>query len=121
MKKIHFILILLIGVLLMPNSVLACGNNVEKTSCSKEMSSHKDMKDCCEKENSSKKDHSGCAGKCGNAMCSVSSIQLGVVSTLPVNLVADLFNFSTEKQKFYHTISLTSEGYTSIWLLPKIG
>lgn len=121
MKKIHFILIVLIGALLMPTGTFACGNN-SKNSCSKEMAAKSGMKDCCSKDASSKsKDQHGCTGKCGNALCSASSINLGVVFSSPIENQDNVFNFATKKQKFYPSISFTSEGYSSIWLIPKIG
>ncbi|MCG9791471.1 hypothetical protein [Flavobacterium algicola] len=121
MKKIHFILILLIGAFMMPTSVFACGNNSKQKSCTKEMSSHKGMKNCCKKKTGSNdKEHSGCSGKCGNALCSVSTLNLGIVSAFTIETNSDVFNFSTKRQKFYHSVSFTSEGYSSIWLIPKI-
>ncbi|MEZ7497491.1 hypothetical protein QO200_01905 [Flavobacterium sp. Arc3] len=121
MKKIHFILIVLIGALLMPSATFACGNNSEK-SCTKQMTAKTGMKDCCGKGSSSKsKDNHGCTGKCGNALCSASSINLVIVTATPLENQDNVFNFATKKQKFYPSVSFTSEGYSSIWLIPKIG
>ncbi|NRT11756.1 hypothetical protein HNQ00_001381 [Flavobacterium sp. 14A] len=106
---------------MMPTSVFACGDNSSSKSCNKEMSSHKGMKDCCKKDAGSKdKEHSGCTGKCGNALCSVSSLNIGVVAPLYIETKPDVFNFAIKRQKFYHSVSFTSEGYSSIWLIPKI-
>jgi len=86
------------------------------------MSSKTGMKDCFSKDSKSKnKTHNGCNGKCGHAMCSVPSLNIGIVSSIPVEIDDNVFNFSTKKQKFYQSVSFTSAGYCSIWLIPKIG
>lgn len=122
MKKAHILLIVLLGIFLMPTSAFACGDNSAKKSCSKEMSSKTGMKDCCSKDSKSKnKTHKGCNGKCGHAMCSVSSLNIGIVSSIPLEIDDNVFNFSTKKQNFYQSVSFTSAGYSSIWLIPKIG
>ena len=122
MKKIHMLFIVLLGVFLMPTSTFACGSHSEKNSCAKEMSSKTGMKDCCSKDSKSKsKKHDGCNGKCGHAMCSVSSLNIGIVSSIPLEMDDNVFNFSTKKQKFHQSVSFTSAGYSSIWLIPKIG
>ncbi|MFT5254637.1 MAG: hypothetical protein ACI87N_003714 [Flavobacteriales bacterium] len=122
MKKIHVLLIVLLGVFLMPTSTFACGDHSGKNSCSKEMSSKAGMKDCCSKDSNSKsKKHNGCNGKCGHAMCSAPSLHIGIVHSNPIENDDDVFNFSTKKPKFYQSVSFTSAGYSSIWLIPKIG
>lgn len=122
MKRNHLLLIVLLGIFLMPISTFACGDHSEKKSCSKEMSSKTGMKDCCTKDSHSKsKNHNGCNGKCGHAMCSVPSLNIGVVSSIPLEIDENVFNFSTKKQKFYQSVSFTSAGYSSLWLIPKIG
>lgn len=121
MKKIHMLLIVLLGVFLMPISALACGSHSEKKSCDKEMAAKTAMKDCCAKDSHSKtKNHNGCNGKCGHAMCSVPSLNIGIVSSIPLEIEDDLFNFSTQKDAFNQAISFTSAGYSTIWLIPKI-
>jgi hypothetical protein len=122
MKKIHMLLIVLLGVFLMPASAFACGNHSEKNSCTNEMSSKTGMKDCCSKDSKSKnKEHNGCDGKCGHTMCSVPSLSIGIISSISSEIDDNVFNFSTQKQKFYHSETVTSDGYSSIWLIPKIG
>jgi hypothetical protein len=121
MKKAHMLLIVLLGIFLMPTSTFACGDNSAKNSCSKEMSSKTGMKDCCSKDSKSKNNkHNGCNGKCGHAMCSVPSLSIGIVSSIPLEIDDNVFNFSIQKQKFYHSEAVTSDGYSSIWLIPKI-
>lgn len=115
------LLIVLLAVFLMPSGAFACGSHSEKNSCSKEMSSKTGMKDCCSKDSHSKsKKQKGCNGKCGHTLCSVSSVNIGIVSSIPVEIKDNIFNFSTKKQKFYQSVSFTSAGYSNIWLIPKI-
>jgi hypothetical protein len=121
MKKIRMLLIVLLGVFLMPTSTFACGDHSGKNSCSKEMSSKTGMKDCCSKDSHSKsKKNNGCNGKCGHAMCSVTSLNIGIVSPIPLAVEDNVFNFSNKRQKFHQSVSFTSAGYSSIWLIPKI-
>ena len=54
MKKFHILLIVVLGFFLMPMVTFACGNNSEKQSCKKEISSKTEKKDCCDKNDNSK-------------------------------------------------------------------
>ena len=121
MKNFHILLIVLFGFFLMPNTTFACGNS-STSSCGMEMSSKTKKKDCCEKDSQSKSsEHNSCNGKCGHALCSSSSVNTAVDSFFQFEIQSSNFNFSTEKQKFNHLISFTSAGYSTIWLIPKIG
>lgn len=121
MNKIHIIVIVLLGFFLMPNQTYACGDNSNNHSCKMEMSSKTGKKECCCKKSNSEKDKKdSCNGKCGQSMCSVSSVNIGVISSAHYEIPNKLFNFSVEKQKFYQTVACTSAGYYSIWLIPKI-
>jgi hypothetical protein len=66
------------------------------------------------------KKNNGCNGKCGHAMCSVTSLNIGIVSPIPLAVEDNVFNFSNKRQKFHQSVSFTSAGYSSIWLIPKI-
>jgi hypothetical protein len=123
MKKIHILLIVLLGLFLMPSEAFACGKTSEKKSCTKEMASKTEKKDCCSNETHSKdKNKKGCNGKCGHSMCgSISIVNIGIFHSLDAYSQSSVFNFSSEKHRFNHPISFTSEGYSSIWLIPKIG
>lgn len=80
------------------------------------------MKDCCSKKSNSKETKDkGCSGKCGQSMCSVSSVNIGITSTIQYEFPVMNFNFSEKKQNFSNTVSVPSDGYTSLWLIPKIG
>jgi len=119
MNKIYIILIVLLGFFLMPSASYACGSGSGKHSCKMEMSSKSKMQDCCSKKSNSK--NKGCSGKCGQSMCSVSSVNIGITSSIQYGILNTAFNFSEKKQNFSHAISVLSDGYTSLWLIPKIG
>lgn len=122
MNKIHFILIVLLGFFLMPGTSYACGSDSGNHSCKMEMSSKTKMKDCCSKKTTSKESKDkGCSGKCGQSMCNVSSVNIGITSTIQYEILNMNFNFSEKKQNFSNTVSVLSDGYTSLWLIPKIG
>ncbi|NRT13956.1 hypothetical protein HNP99_000281 [Flavobacterium sp. 28A] len=121
MKKFHILLIVLFGFFMMPNTTFACGNS-DRGSCTMEMSSKTKKKECCSKDSHSKSSkHKGCNGKCGQALCSSSSVNTAIPSAFQFEMQNSNFKFSTEKQKFYQTVSFTSAGYSSLWLIPKIG
>jgi hypothetical protein len=122
MKKNHILLIALLGFFLMPSEAFACGKTSEKKSCTKEMSSKTEKKDCCSNDSHSQnKNQKGCNGKCGHALCSsISIVNIGIFLSMDIETQNNVFNFSTEKHKFNHPVTFTSEGYSSIWLIPKI-
>ena len=120
MKKFHFIVIVLFGFLMMPNPTFACGNS-SSGSCSMEMSSKTKSKDCCEKDSHSKSNkHKQCNGKCGKALCSTPSVNTAIPSHAQFEIKSESISFLSERQKFYQSVSFTSAGYSSIWLIPKI-
>ncbi|MFH7018126.1 hypothetical protein [Flavobacterium sp. FlaQc-47] len=94
--------------------------NCEKKTSSKEDTSDSCKKDCCKKGPSSKKDQHGCNGKCDHAGCTTSGLQYSMISINEFEFNNDLFNFSFEKNTPYYTNSSISDGFTSIWLPPKI-
>ena len=124
-KKIYILFFFLtIGLFLAPSSSYACGNNTEKTSCKKETASKetKDscQKDCCKNNHDSKKDQHGCNGKCDHSGCTTSGLQFSLIAINEFEFDSNLFNFSVEKQNSLHKTARISDGFTSIWLLPKI-
>ncbi|MBC5834357.1 hypothetical protein G6N05_07770 [Flavobacterium sp. F372] len=124
MKKYHYILIVLLGFILMPSSVMACGKSSEKHTCKKEISSSKTEKmSCCNNDASSEKDNKGCQGTCDHSDCSCSS----TCSSTPLNLLLEVvFQNSTlndsiiEKAKFSYSSPSILDGFHSIWVIPKI-
>jgi hypothetical protein len=120
MKKIRILLIVLFGFFTMPNTIFACGNS-NSGSCTMEMSSKSNKKDCCEKDSHSKSNkHKNCDGKCGKALCSTPSVNTAIASHILFEIDTDNFNFVSKKQKFYQSLSFTSAGYFDLWLIPKI-
>ena len=125
MKKHHFILIVLLGFLFMPSTIMACGKSSEKHSCKKEISSSKTEKmSCCDNDTSSEKDNKGCQGTCDHSDCGCAS----PCSTTPLNLFLEIvFQNSTlsysviEKAKFPYSSPSILDGFYSIWVIPKIG
>ena len=124
MNKYHITLVVLLGMFLIPNTAMACGKGSEKSSCKKEISSNNaEKKSCCGDENSKDKDHKGCKGNCGHSKCGCSSTcPTSSVSFLSeINFKNYMFSYSSiEKVKFSYTIPSISDGFYSIWLIPKI-
>ncbi|UPT70993.1 MAG: hypothetical protein M0D53_00830 [Flavobacterium sp. JAD_PAG50586_2] len=124
MRKYHFILLVLLGMFFMPNTAMACGKGSEKSCCKKEISSTtKEKKSCCNNDSSKEKDHKGCKGKCGHSECGCSSTcPASSVSFLSeINLKNNMFSYSSiGKVKFLYTTPSISDGFYSIWLIPKI-
>lgn len=116
MKKVYIILILFLGIFFIPNSTFACGS--EKQSCEKEVSITKTKeKSCCDNN----MDDKGCNGSCGHSNCTtVSSVGFSLFVYNEIEFTNNNFDLSKSKTKFYHTVNLPSDGYSSIWLIPKI-
>lgn len=106
----------------MPSTAMACGNsNSSKESCAMEMTS-KTKKSCCGTKSCSKNEkQKSCSGKCGHAACTTSSVSMSFLLNATFETPNNVFDFSTERQKFYSTDAILSDGYSSIWLIPKIG
>lgn len=121
-KRLHIIIIILtLGFFFSPTLSYACGTKAEKSCCKKEITSKTEKKDCCNNKHSKDKDKS-CGGKCGHSNCTSStSINFSIISSYEINFKNNSFNFSKEKSKFYHSKTFISSGFTSIWLIPKIG
>lgn len=121
MNKIHIILIVLFGFLLMPNKTFACGSNSEKNSCKKEISSTKKNNDCCKiDKNCDKKSKKGCSGKCGHSKCGCPSSSNGFTLVYEINFKNNSLDFSTERKRHSYSETLTSSGFFTLWLIPKI-
>ncbi|MTH17214.1 hypothetical protein GKZ88_16690 [Flavobacterium sp. LC2016-01] len=106
----------------MSTASYACGKSSEKSSCEKkaassEKDSHACLKDCCKKDSHSKK---GCSGKCDHAGCTISGLQLSLVIQNEMELNNNTFNLTFKKPIGYYKNSTISDGFTSIWLIPKI-
>ena len=125
MGKIHILLIVIFGFLLIPNTTFACGNScgskTEKHSCKKENTSKTQKEDCCDSDSNPKsKSHNGCGGKCGHSKCGCPTATNGFTISSELILKNISFDFSFEKQKFTNAETFISSGFYFLWLLPKI-
>lgn len=123
MKKHHIILVVLLGIFFLPNSAVACSGG-SKHSCKKEISStKKEKKSCCDNDDSKDKDHKGCGGNCGHSKCGCSSTcpSSSVSFLSEINFKVTMFSYSSiGKVKFLYATPSISDGFYSIWLIPKI-
>lgn len=110
---------LTLGFFLLPTLNYACGTKSEKECCNKEISSKKTEKDCC-KNSHSNNENKSCGGKCGHSNCTTTAINYSLVSLNEIELKNNDFDFSDEKQKFYHSETFISSGFSFIWQPPKI-
>ena len=122
-KRLHlYIIILTLDIFLLPTLTYACGTKSEKECCKKEVSSKSEKKECC-KSNQSKDENNSCGGKCGNSKCGCVSTCSSFSSNLGFDTIFknNAFNFSTvEKSRFSKSSPSISDGFYSIWLIPKI-
>lgn len=119
-KRLHILIIILtIGFFLLPTLNYACGTKPEKSCCKKERTSKTEKKDCCQGKHSKDKDNS-CGGKCGHSNCTTSTVNFSLISFYEIEFKNINFDFSCKKSKFYHSETLISSGFTSVWLPPKI-
>ena len=114
-----------IGFLLITNLGIACENNYDKIlnkkeNSTKEMNSDSCTKDCCKKTSNSKNKKHSCDGKCSHTNCTTSSLQLSIPTSNDFDLQNSIFNFLIEKPIAYYKEVNISDGFTSIWLPPKI-
>lgn len=123
MKKFHkLILIVTLGFFLIPAVSMACDMKSEKSCCKKEISSKDNSKDCCKKSKDSKKNEqdNGCNGKCGHNNCTTSSMQFNL-AFFDIKFNNNNFDFSKKVQNYIHSEDNLSSGFSSLWLIPKIG
>jgi hypothetical protein len=120
MKKIHFIVIVLIGFFLMPNPTFACGMTSKKASCKTEMNSENCKMKCCQKK-SKDKSNTGCEGKCGKSTCQIQTVSFGAILATFLEIKTNYFLVSTLKQAFYNNETNISDGFYFIWSPPNIG
>ena len=120
-KRVHiFFIMLLLGAFLSPSMSYACGTTAEKSCCKKEIPAKTDKKKCC-KDSSSKNENKGCNGKCGHSNCtSTAAYSIFLVDT-EIRFASITPDFSNEKQNFYSSKTFISSGFSSLWLIPKIG
>jgi hypothetical protein len=104
---------------MMPNTTFACGNS-DSGSCNMEMSSKKKTKDCCSKDSQSKTTSITVAMENVERLYVAPSVNTAIPSAFNLKCRVLILIFSAEKA-ILSTISFTSAGYSSLWLIPKIG
>ena len=140
MKKKYYIAVLVfLGFLLMPTTSFACGDSNKDSCCAKETSvTTKEEKSCCAKEqkttpktkksccetskDTNNKDSKGCKGKCGGSKCTCTpaSYSFSVILT-PVDFLNVTSFYSHKKVAFLYQSPSISDGFSTLWLIPKIG
>jgi hypothetical protein len=122
-KKFHIIVLTaMFGFFLIPSIASACEMNSGKSCCGKEMTTSNEKKDCCQKANhSNEKKNEGCGGNAKHSSCHCSILQINVI--LPIETKNQVFAFVLldKKDKFIDRETPISSGFSSIWLIPKIG
>lgn len=121
MKNSYYIFLLFLGIFFIPSSTYACSKDKHSSENAVQMSEqHTEEKDCCANGHGEDKE---CNGTCGHSKCSCSATC--TVTSVPVYLHFKLnttFNFSLlEKVNFYYNTPTLLEGFSSLWLIPKIG
>ncbi len=111
-------------MLFMPNNAIACSVKSSKKCCGTEVSFSKtEKKECCCTDKSNSEENKGCNGNCDNSLCGcASTCTTSTVSFLSeINFETRVFNFpAVEKVNFPNAQSSISDGFYSIWLIPKI-
>jgi len=114
----------MIGFFLIPVSGYACGNHTLKKSHVEETALEKKKnscctKSCCQETSKSKNKKHDCNGKCSHTNCTTSSFQLSIPVSSDFSFQNN-FNFSVKKSITYYNKTNISDGFTKIWLPPKI-
>lgn len=124
MKKYHIILFLLLGLFLVPGSVMACDMDNSKSICEKEITTSNTYKKCCcGNDNSNESENKGCEGNCMDSKCgctsSCTSVSLSFLADSNFTFQEVYFSIF-KKVSFSYTTPSISDGFHSIWLIPKI-
>lgn len=119
MNKFHILVIVIFGLFLMPTATFACGSHSNKNSCNKETAANTEKMDCCKNDNHSK--NKSCNGKCGHSNCVRSTTTSFSVVFSEVKFQTNNFDFSEKEQNYFNSEANLSSGFSSLWLIPKIG
>lgn len=121
MHKSTFILFLFLGFFMTSVNSYACAKHAKMNHPKTEATSSTSTKGCCSEKSGSKK---SCNGKCGHSGCKCasgcSSFFSTKVSYFFIPLCSVDFSFTSLVKTNHNTPSL-SDGFSSIWLIPKIG
>ena len=115
-------LLTLIGFLLTPTDIYACGSKSEniENNCSKQSDTEAEKKECCDTEKGQCNKHGkDCDGKCGNSNCHCPTNHTNF--TIPFLIKFSGIKLILNMPNFYYQDSFYSSGFISIWLPPKIG
>ena len=120
-KQLRILMVLLtFGFLMLPSFSYACVSKAEKSCCKKEITAKSENKaSCCDQRSKDKKD--SCNGKCGHKSCTTSFVNFSILSYIDIEIKNNHFNFDTQKSNYFYSKTVISSGFTSLWLLPKIG
>jgi len=121
-RFIYIALLTLIGFLLTPTDIYACGSKSEniENNCTKQSDTEAEKKECCDTEKEQCNKHGkDCDGKCGNSNCHCPSNHTNF--TIPFLIKFSGIKLIPNKPNFYYQDSFYSSGFISIWLPPKIG
>ena len=121
MQKTTFILFLFLGFFLMSGNTYACAKHAKMDDHKTETTSATSKKSCCSEKSGNKK---GCEGNCGHSSCKCTSVCSSFSSATVSYLFSEMnvvdYSF-TSLVKMNHTTPSISDGFSSIWLIPKIG
>ena len=108
---------------MIPNAIFACSKGTKEHTCKIEVTANGTKKmSCCDGDKSSNKKK--CDGKCGDSSCGCAAACSSVSFSLTaINFSKNnIFDFSSNSRiKFSYVIPSISDGFQSIWLIPKIG
>jgi hypothetical protein len=116
-KQVYILLLVLFGAVMVPNKIVACGTQTERSCCSEKSSS--EAKNCHKDSHSKNKKNNSCNGKCNHSTCSFSTTHFGIIPPFNSDL-KPIFVWS-EKQRFHYSVNTVSSVFLSIWAIPKIG
>ena len=131
MTKKIYILLIAFGFFMIPNAIFSCNSHVQKSAsttqiadkdgCTKEANAKKTKHSCCDKKATTNKSDTGCKGKCGHSNCTVSIVQFALILPFLNDFtVVNDFSFFN-KINFSYLKTNISSGFSSLWLIPKIG
>lgn len=104
---------------------MACGMDNSKHTCEKEITTNnKEKKCCCSSDNPKENNDKGCDGNCKETKCGCTSTCTSVSMSFLLENYFSIPNMSfslSNKETFLYATPVITDGYYSIWLIPKIG
>lgn len=119
-KNFYIISLIVFGFFLKSNMIFACNNYSEKNSFKKEASCKTESKNCCN-DNSKGQKSKGCHGKCGHSNCTVSSVHAALIAPFSAETKTEFSFLHLENENFKNLKTTVSDGFHSLWIIPKIG